>query len=165
MLPGEQHQDRYPEERMGQHLMKRDQADVAFEGRHYQVKTSGFGPPAARKKIPIWIGATWPKRKPVLRATRYDGIIPVLDPFTDPISPEQVRELRNLVSEQRGSDETFDIVIPQMGGNGDPEADSRRMKDFADAGATWVLDAAFPGGETLNAIRTRVRRGPPQLDF
>ncbi len=138
--------------------------EVAFEGRHYQVKTPGFGRPAGRRKIPIWIGATWPKRKPVLRATRYDGIIPILDPFTDPISPEQVRDLRTLVTEQRGTEEDFDIVIPQTGGSGDPETDRRRMQDFADAGATWVLDAAFPGGETLDAIRARVRRGPPQLD-
>ena len=116
------------------------------------------------RMLPIWIGATWPKRKPVLRATRYDGIIPILDPFTDPISPEQVRDLRTLVTEQRGTEEDFDIVIPQTGGSGDPETDRRRMQDFADAGATWVLDAAFPGGETLDAIRARVRRGPPQLD-
>lgn len=137
--------------------------DVSFTGKHYKVNTSGFGPPASGRRIPIWIGATWPKRTPVLRATRYDGIIPILDPFTDQISPEQVSELRTLATEQRGTDAHFDIVIPQMGRTGDATSDRRRMQDFADAGATWVLDAAFPGAESREAVLDRVRRGPPQL--
>jgi len=69
-----------------------------------------------------------------------------------------------LVIDQRGTAEGFDIVIPQMGGTGDPTADRRRTQEFADAGATWILGAAFPGGEALDAILERVRRGPPQLD-
>jgi alkanesulfonate monooxygenase SsuD/methylene tetrahydromethanopterin reductase-like flavin-dependent oxidoreductase (luciferase family) len=138
--------------------------DVAFAGRHYAVDTRGFGRPYAGRRIPIWIGATWPRRKPVARAASYDGIIPILDPFTEHISPKQVRELRSFIAELRDSDEAFDIVIPQMGGTGDVDADGARMQEFADAGATWVLDAGFPGSEPLEDLIARVRRGPPRID-
>jgi hypothetical protein len=50
-----------------------------------------------------------------------------------------------------------------MGGTGDVDADPARMKAFADAGATWVLDAGFPGSESLEDLLARVRRGPPGI--
>jgi len=139
-------------------------ADVAFKGRHYNVQTRGFGVPATGRRIPIWIGATWPKQRPVSRAALYDGIIPILDPFSEPISPKQVRDLGAFISERRGNVEGFDIVIPQMGGNGDPKGEIARMQDLARAGATWILDAAFPGIDSLDDLMARVRRGPPQID-
>jgi len=138
--------------------------EVSFEGRHFDVQTRGFGMPASGRRIPIWIGATWPKQRPVSRAARYDGIIPILDPFSEQISPAQVRELSAFLNERGGTDEGFDIVIPQMGGNGDPKGDIGRMQDLAGAGATWILDAAFPGNESLDDVLGRVRRGPPQID-
>jgi alkanesulfonate monooxygenase SsuD/methylene tetrahydromethanopterin reductase-like flavin-dependent oxidoreductase (luciferase family) len=135
--------------------------EVAYSGRHFQVKTPGFGPPQGGRKIPIWLGATWPTQRPVARAARFDGIIPILDPYTEIISPRQVRELATFIGERRESSDPFDIVVPQMGQTGDPDKDRARMDAYAEAGATWVLDATFPAAEPLEAVLARVRRGPP----
>lgn len=136
--------------------------EVEFSGRHYRVKTRGFGAPASGRKVPIWIGATWPRPKPVARAARFDGIIPILDPYTEQMTPEQVRELAAFIADHRESDEPFDIVLPSMGNNEGPEQARARMKEYSEAGATWVLDAAFPGAEPLDDVFARVRRGPPR---
>ncbi len=138
--------------------------DVEFNGRHFSVKSAGMGAPASGRRIPIWIGATWPRRRPVLRAARFDGVIPILDPYTEQISPKQVHDLRELIVEHRSRDDRFDIVIPQMGRTGDPDADRLRISDLAAAGATWVLDAIIPGVESLDEIRARVQQGPPNIE-
>ena len=72
-------------------------------------------------------------------------------------------ELHEFITHQRDNVEAFDIVIPQMRGTGDVDADRARMTQFSEAGATWVLDAGFPAGETLEDLLARVRRGPPRI--
>jgi alkanesulfonate monooxygenase SsuD/methylene tetrahydromethanopterin reductase-like flavin-dependent oxidoreductase (luciferase family) len=138
------------------------EGEVDFDGRHLHVKTKGFGPPACGRKVPIRIGATWPRPKPVARAARIDGIIPILDPYTKQITPEQVRELASFISAHRESEEPFDIVLPGMERNGGSGPDRARVKEFEQAGATWMLDAAFPAAEPLSAVAARIRRGPPR---
>lgn len=134
--------------------------EVDFAGRHYRVKTRGFGTPVGGRPVPVWVGATWPRRKPTQRAARFDGIIPILEPFTEPIMPEHVRALVAFVSERRESDAPFDVVIPFTGG--DAEADRRRARELAEAGATWLIDTGFPPAEPLESLLARVRRGPPR---
>lgn len=137
--------------------------EVAFEGRHYRAQTQGFGFPASGRQIPIWLGSTWPKQRPVSRAARFDGIIPILEPYTKHISPSEVRDLVAFIRERRERDEPFDVVIPQMGLTGDSGRDRERMNELAEAGATWMLDAVFPGAEPLADVLARVRRGPPRF--
>jgi alkanesulfonate monooxygenase SsuD/methylene tetrahydromethanopterin reductase-like flavin-dependent oxidoreductase (luciferase family) len=141
-----------------------DDDEVEFSGRHYQVNTKGFGAPASGARIPIWLGATWPKQRPVRRAARFDGIIPILDPYTDLISPDQIRDLVAFIAANRETAEPFEVVIPQMGQTGDEERDRDQMRAYAGAGATWVLDAADPAAEGIEGILARVRLGPPRID-
>ena len=141
-----------------------DDDEVEFSGRHYRVNTKGFGGPVGGARVPIWLGATWPKQRPVRRAARYDGIIPILDPYTDLISPDQIRDLVAFIAANRETADPFEVVIPQMGQTGDEERDRDRMRAYGSAGATWVLDAADPTAEGIESILTRVRLGPPRID-
>jgi alkanesulfonate monooxygenase SsuD/methylene tetrahydromethanopterin reductase-like flavin-dependent oxidoreductase (luciferase family) len=135
---------------------------VDFQGRHYRAVTPGFGAPASGRRVPIWIGATWPRNRPFARAARYDGVIPMLDPFTDPIQPEHVRDMVDFVREHRESEEPFDVVVTYMGRDDSLERDRARALGFAEAGATWLLDVGIPDVDSLESLLERVRRGPPR---
>ena len=135
---------------------------VDHAGRHYRVRTRGFGAPASGRPIPIWVGATWPRKGPMARAVRFDGIVPMLDPFTELLTPEQVRELCAFVGERRPADLPYDVVVSYAGRNDDVEGDRARAKAFEEAGATWLVDVVFPGSEGIAAARERIRRGPPR---
>src|SRR4051794_325944 len=45
-------------------------------------------PPVQAPRIPVWVAARWPNRRPVHRAARWDGIFPI-----DLERPEQLAEL------------------------------------------------------------------------
>jgi len=137
---------------------------VDFEGRHHRVKTAAFGPPASGRPVPIWVAATWPKPRPVSRAARFDGVMPILDPFTEQMTPQHVRELVAFVAERRDSDAPFDVAVSYAPWSDDPKDDVATAAAYRDAGATWYLEAGFPlpGGGGLERLRDHVRRGPPR---
>lgn len=135
---------------------------VAFDGHHFRVHTAGFGPPVSGRRIPIWVGATWPKKKPSRRATRFDGIFPILDPFTLPMLPEHVREIAAFVAAERESDEPFDIVVAVQGVPEDLTEARKQAAAFAEAGTTWYTVPCFPPVEPKARFLDRVRRGPPR---
>jgi len=135
---------------------------VEFEGRHFRAQTTGFGPPASGRPIPIWVAATWPKKKPCRRALRFEGIFPVLDPLTRPLEPHHVREIAAFVAAERASDEPFDLVAIVQGAPEDPADARKHAAAFEEAGATWYQAPCYPPGEPKSRFLERVRRGPPR---
>ncbi len=54
---------------------------VNHDGRHYQVRDVTLLPASIqRPRPPVWIGGFWPHRRPMRRAARWDGAVPL---FTD----------------------------------------------------------------------------------
>ena len=85
----------------------------------------GFEPrPLQQPRIPVWLAARWPNRKPVRRALEWDGLFPI-----DLPGPEALAELTDEVRAVRPDD--FDIVVTNP-----PETDP---EPWAQAGATWCL--------------------------
>ena len=60
--------------------------------------------------------------------------------------------MRIFIAGRRKTDEPFDIVIPAIGNNGGWEGDRARVKEFEEAGATWIMDAAFPKAVPLEVV-------------
>jgi alkanesulfonate monooxygenase SsuD/methylene tetrahydromethanopterin reductase-like flavin-dependent oxidoreductase (luciferase family) len=87
--------------------------------------------PLQQPRIPIWLAARWPNRKPVRRALKWDGLFPI-----DLPGPEALAELASEVREARGDDDSFDIVVTNPAGT-DPEP-------WEAAGATWCLTGFGP---------------------
>ena len=88
--------------------------------------------PVQRPRIPVWVAANWPNRRPVQRAVRWDGLFPIELP-----GPEGLAELAEEVRRARaGSDAPFDLVVEVP-----PGAD---VHAWAAAGATWVLTSKDP---------------------
>jgi alkanesulfonate monooxygenase SsuD/methylene tetrahydromethanopterin reductase-like flavin-dependent oxidoreductase (luciferase family) len=84
-------------------------------------------PPRQQPRIPVWVAARWPHRRPVRRAARWDGLFPVDLPGPDALA-ELADEVRGL---RAGRDEPFElVVVVAPGAPADP---------WEAAGATWVL--------------------------
>jgi len=81
--------------------------------------------PVQRPRIPVWVAARWPHRRPLRRAARWDGLFPI-----DLPGPEALAELAAEVG-ALGAPERFDLVVENPPGT-DPEP-------WIEAGATWCL--------------------------
>jgi alkanesulfonate monooxygenase SsuD/methylene tetrahydromethanopterin reductase-like flavin-dependent oxidoreductase (luciferase family) len=106
-------------------------------------------PPVQRPRIPVWLAARWPNRRPVRRAARWDGICPI-----DLPGPEALAELVAEVTEQRkhdGTDGPFEVVVTNPPGT-DPAP-------WEAAGATWCL-IGFGPQPTEAQVRAAVDAGP-----
>ena len=52
---------------------------VTFPGDHVRTDDVVFLPtPVQRPRVPIWVGGVWPPRRPMRRAARWDGAVPIL---------------------------------------------------------------------------------------
>lgn len=89
--------------------------------------------PVQRPRIPVWVAARWPHRRPLRRAARWDGLFPI-----DLPGPEALAELVTEVTELRAPDSagSFDIVVTNPPGT-DPAP-------WVAAGATWCLTGFGP---------------------
>jgi alkanesulfonate monooxygenase SsuD/methylene tetrahydromethanopterin reductase-like flavin-dependent oxidoreductase (luciferase family) len=82
--------------------------------------------PVQRPRIPIWVAARWPSRRPLRRAARYDGLFPI-----DMPGPEALAELAAGLPGP-----PYDLVVTNPAGT-DPGP-------WIDAGATWCLTGFGP---------------------
>jgi alkanesulfonate monooxygenase SsuD/methylene tetrahydromethanopterin reductase-like flavin-dependent oxidoreductase (luciferase family) len=108
----------------------------------------GFNPlPVQRPRIPVWVAANWPNRRPIRRAIRWDGLFPI-----DLPGPERLTELAAEIRQARaGSEDPFDLVVEVP-----PGAD---VRPWQTAGATWVLTSIEPQPSELE-IRQVIAAGP-----
>ncbi|MDJ0923335.1 MAG: LLM class flavin-dependent oxidoreductase [Acidimicrobiia bacterium] len=137
-----------------------------YSGKHYELEEVTFLPrPVQQPRIPIWVAAMWPKKRPVRRAANWDGIAPILvfDPDSDridPLTPEIARGISGYIAEHRISEDHFDFAV------GVPTPDGvdlpTYVAELADAGVTWWRDGWIPwSGTTYEEWEERVLSGPP----
>jgi alkanesulfonate monooxygenase SsuD/methylene tetrahydromethanopterin reductase-like flavin-dependent oxidoreductase (luciferase family) len=102
--------------------------------------------PVQQPRIPIWVAARWPNRRPLQRAARFDGLFPIELP-----GPDQLAELAEETARLRVDDGPFDLVA-EIAPGGDAEP-------WARAGATWVLTGF--GAQVREAdVRDAIDAGP-----
>lgn len=103
--------------------------------------------PVQRPRIPIWVAANWPHRRPVRRAVRWGRIVSDRSAWT-----RGTAELAAEIKEARaGSGNPFDLVVEIP-----PGADTSSWKI---AGATWVLTGFEPQPQELE-VREVIEAGP-----
>jgi alkanesulfonate monooxygenase SsuD/methylene tetrahydromethanopterin reductase-like flavin-dependent oxidoreductase (luciferase family) len=104
-------------------------------------------PPVQQPRIPVWVAARWPNRRPVARALAWDGIFPIELP-----GPEALAELAAEIARRRPPDAgPFDLVVEIEPGD-DPEP-------WREAGATWVL-TGFGRQPHVDEVRAAIAAGP-----
>ena len=141
-----------------------------FEGNHYTVKPTDFQvppPPVQQPRIPIWVVGAWPSQRSMGRALRYDGLLPnVLGEDGKvrmvPPTPEEIREMSAYILEKRAEATPFDIVVEGQTPGRDPDRAAETVRPYAEAGATWWIEALWEVGSQEEVLE-RIRQGPPNL--
>jgi alkanesulfonate monooxygenase SsuD/methylene tetrahydromethanopterin reductase-like flavin-dependent oxidoreductase (luciferase family) len=83
-------------------------------------------PPVQQPRIPVWVAAEWPHRRPVRRAMHWDGLFPTGLP-----GPEELAELVSDIRAARPDGRPFDVVVDLPPGEA--------SEPWAEAGATWTV--------------------------
>ncbi|MBK9180375.1 MAG: LLM class flavin-dependent oxidoreductase [Acidimicrobiales bacterium] len=127
---------------------------VEHRGAHFRVDAHLRPASVQRPRPPFWIAGMFPNRRPLRRAARWDGVAPVA---TDgnPLPPRAIAAVRALVDAERsaqGRSGPFDVVATRAEGATDA--------DYAEAGATWVVDSIWPVGDWLSELRDTITAGP-----
>jgi alkanesulfonate monooxygenase SsuD/methylene tetrahydromethanopterin reductase-like flavin-dependent oxidoreductase (luciferase family) len=134
----------------------------SFTGDYYTIAQVTLNPrPAQAPHPPIWLAAGWPRKAPVRRAARWDGLC--LKSYHqdrhEPVSPADVAEALAYLRAQRTSDAPFDLAV-----SGESPLDvstaREQVRPFVEAGATWWIEEGL--GWTLDEFRARIQAGPPQ---
>src|SRR3954469_971852 len=110
---GSESTEEFKPERFGEEGDMRKRAVLLDEGleRLCAYWEGEFEPrPVQQPRIPIWLAARWPNRKPVQRALQWDGLFPI-----DLPGPEALAELTREVRAER-SDDAFEIVVTNPAG-------------------------------------------------
>jgi alkanesulfonate monooxygenase SsuD/methylene tetrahydromethanopterin reductase-like flavin-dependent oxidoreductase (luciferase family) len=100
---------------------------VSHRGEHLTAEAT-MRPPPVQSHIPIWIAGRAPNPKPLERARRWDGYVPIAEPFLTPDA------LTSYVGPHPHVD--WDLVVQW------PEGIS--PDEYAAAGATWLVRSTWP---------------------
>lgn len=125
----------------------------SYQGRHFRLTDAQIAPPPLQSpRVPVWVAAGWPNRKPMRRAVRWDGVYLMTDnqATQQPISVADIAAAAAFAKELRG-DAPFEIAA--NGWFATP-----KVAGYEEAGATWWV-ALAPGSP--EEYRTLIRQGPP----
>ncbi len=142
---------------------------VTFRGDHVVIEDVAFLPtPVQRPRVPVWVAGQWPARRPMRRAARWDGAVPLLPPGDggEPRQPDAatVREIHQFLTDCRAeaglAAGPFDVMM-----SGTSPAESAAAGDLTgalgQAGATWWAECRWDDLERAAPMIRRVDQGPP----
>lgn len=142
----------------------------SYRGEHYNVEEMTMLPPPVQSpRIPIWVVGVWPRMKSMRRALRWDGVLPQKrrnDPSGFQVTPADIQAITKLVAEEPPRATPFDIVVQGETPGGNRQRAVETVGPFAEAGATWWMEAMWsspPDASNLDTVRTRIQQGPPRL--
>ena len=127
-------------------------------------------PPIQQPRIPIWVVGAWQRPKSMARVLRYDGILP--NPMTPegdhrPLTTGDVGQIAAYVAANRIEATPFDIVAEGVTPGDRPDEAAAIVRGWADAGATWWIEALWSANEEADGparVRRRVEQGPPRYE-
>jgi alkanesulfonate monooxygenase SsuD/methylene tetrahydromethanopterin reductase-like flavin-dependent oxidoreductase (luciferase family) len=139
----------------------------SYQGQHYHIQeeTVFLPRPVQAPRIPIWVAGFWPKKAPFRRAARWDGVFPLsLNVNWDQsIPPAEVQATLAYIQSQRASDTPFDVTVGGETPGDDPARAAAIVAPYGAVGVTWWIENVVPQRGPLEAMRQRIRQGPPRL--
>jgi len=138
----------------------------SHQGEHYRVAGARFLPPPLHlPRIPVWVGSTWPSRRPFRRAARWDGVVPlVADPETDfrPPTPAELHQILAYIRLHRDPAAPFEVAVgDSLSGREKPAAEV--VGPYVEAGATWWMESIGWPLRPYEFWPEYVSAGPPRL--
>jgi len=119
---------------------------VVHEGEHYRIDSELLPRPVQRPRPPIWVAAVAPHRRPLARAVRWDGVVPLAG--FEPPTPDRLAGYLAGVEAPPG----WEVVATWAPGV--PAA------EYSGAGATWLVEGCWPEGDWVAELRRRIAAGP-----
>ncbi|HEY1642629.1 MAG TPA: LLM class flavin-dependent oxidoreductase [Streptosporangiaceae bacterium] len=139
----------------------------SYAGQHYQLDPVRFSPtPVQRPRIPVWVGGVLPNTRPVDRAARWDGMVPIrfAGGALETVSPGDIADCRARISaarpqrDQGSAADPYDLVVwAEVAG--DPAVVPEIARPYQEAGATWWIESARPGDGWWEGAQQRVASG------
>jgi alkanesulfonate monooxygenase SsuD/methylene tetrahydromethanopterin reductase-like flavin-dependent oxidoreductase (luciferase family) len=124
---------------------------VTHAGRHYSVDAHLRPAALQQPRPPIWVAAVAPHPRPLRRALRWDGVVPIGggDGMLTPAA------LATYLALEGPLPSGYDVVV-------DPGARDQRAspEEYADAGATWLLAYGEPDSGWLADMHAVVAAAP-----
>jgi hypothetical protein len=110
------------------------------------------------------VGGFWPHKRPFRRAARWDGAFPINQggPYTPP--PDTLNAIKAYIDEHRQSQAPFDLVITGVTSGNDLKAGRKRIAGYTGTGLTWWMESLYRWRNSIDAMRQRIRQGPPRPD-
>ena len=134
----------------------------SYLGKHYEVRNVQFLPrPLQSPRIPIWVAGRWPRRAPILRAARWDGVFPLGLARGSKLNPAEIRKVLCFIRNHRTATTPYDIVATS-GANSQVD-DSEMLRAYAAAGATWWMTDMRRWRNSREELRSQIRKGPPRF--
>ncbi len=147
-------------------LFSRQQKD--YEGKHFHLKLSeldpGYYPPAPiqQPRIPLWVPGHWPRKKSMERVLKADGLLPEkinAEGAPEEVTPQDLKAMCEYIAARRRLETPFDVVASGKTGGMSAAEQQEKLSAWAEAGATWWVEAMWEMDEA--AAEARIRQGPP----
>ena len=133
----------------------------SYAGEHFRIEPVTFTPtPVQRPRIPVWVAGILPNRRPIARAARWDGFVPIAAGGGSP-RPDVAdfgKAVRQIAA-TRGDLNGYDVVVWSDVAKSPAEV-AERAGSYADAGATWWIETAWPRPGWWEGVKDRVAAGP-----
>jgi len=133
----------------------------SYSGRHFTVGPVRFTPlPVQRPRIPVWVGGVLPASRPIARAARWDGMVPIRFDDRSLIRPtaSDIAATADRIAAIRGEQSGFDLVVwAEVAKVPDEVADLAAV--YIQAGATWWIETARPEPGWWPEVQHRVAAG------
>jgi len=130
-----------------------------YDGKYFKVQGVQFLPRSFQSpRIPIWVAGRWPRRRPFLRAARWDGVFPLGLSVGSKLNPDELRTVVNFVRTHRTDTSPYDVVATS-GANGNP--DKAALSAYAAVGVTWWMEDMRRLRNSYDDLRSQIAKGPP----
>ena len=121
---------------------------MTHAGEHYTVTGDFLPRPVQQPRPPIWVAGIMPNRRPLRRARRWDGVVPLAKAGGTP--PQELADYLASVPAEPGRTEPWDVVAHWSEGVSPDE--------YADVGATWLVVSDWPThADWVESLRRKIR--------
>jgi len=138
----------------------------SYAGEHFAIDPVRFTPtPLQRPRIPVWVAGVLPNQRPIGRAARWDGFVPIRfdDHGLARPTAQDIAEVGAQIAALRDesgvtSEDGYDIAVWAEVAKSPSEV-AELAEPYERAGATWWIETARPGPDWWPGIHERVAAG------
>jgi alkanesulfonate monooxygenase SsuD/methylene tetrahydromethanopterin reductase-like flavin-dependent oxidoreductase (luciferase family) len=141
----------------------------SYQGRHFTLDPVRFTPtPVQRPRIPVWVGGVLPAARPIARAARWDGMVPIRFSERALVRPSaaDMADVGAKIAAARaaaqvtaaGSPAEFDLVVWAEVAEV-PAQVLQIARPYQDSGVTWWIETAKPEPRWWEGVQERVASG------